>query len=72
MGELVLKLKFESGHGGYNEMVSIGDRISENLFLTPAETLKDLVDKKKFFPLKIELIKKFPDSPKKIMLRKII
>src|SRR3989339_424250 len=72
VGELVLKLKFESGHGGYNEMVSIGDRISENLFLTPAETLKDLVDKKKFFPLKIELIKKFPDSPKKIMLRKII
>jgi len=54
-----------------NKIQDISLKISGGLFLTPSKTLSDLVADKKFMPLRMEIVDEFPDTQKKILLRKI-
>ena len=72
IGELSIKIKpSEKLSRNKNKIQDISLKISGGLFLTPSKTLSDLVADKKFMPLRMEIVDEFPDTQKKILLRKI-
>lgn len=73
IGELTLKIKpTPSLDSHQNLLPSIAGRISQMLYLTPSATLMDIVQKQLFLPLKLEIVDKFPDAPKRVLIRKIV
>lgn len=50
----------------------LSDIISTNLRLTPKKTLVELAKEEKFMPLQIELVNQFPETMKKVPLRKVL
>ena len=72
LGELTLKIKIKDVSLGKTEAVSsLAEAISRELFLTPTETLAELVAKGKFLPLRLESVEEFGKENKQILLRKI-
>lgn len=73
VGELRLILKpYISTKIKKIDVDELRNTISANLRLTPKKTLAMLVREKKFMPLKIEVVDRFPPTAKKVLLRKVL
>lgn len=69
-GFIKLKIKPKPGFIESRDIQLLIHKISENLFLTPQETLTDLVQRGVFLPLEIELVSEFPSGKKELLIRK--
>ncbi len=73
LGQLKLILKpYNSVNREKIDINRLESSISTNILLTPKKTLAVLVKENRFMPLKIELVDRFPQTVKKVLLRKVL
>ena len=71
LGELTLIIKLKRKLSNA-DLKMLQQTVSKGLLLTPKKTLTMLVKEHKFMPLTIKIVDQFPQSAKKVLLKKIL